>query len=107
MDGKSDPSNEKADAERRESGRRSVSVPCALKIRGDLYPGRLLDISKGGAFVQTAQSLTCGAELSILFRAQGRHNLIYLNLKAVVVYVGRFLQGYNNFYGFGARFSTS
>jgi len=71
---------------------------------GTVYPGRLLDLSSGGAFVETAQSLTCGDRLFIIFKAHSRKKVIYLNLQAKVVYTGRFLQGFGNFYGFGARF---
>ena len=70
-----------------------------------MYPGRLLDISSGGAFVQFGQPLDCGAELSIVFRVRKRRKLIYLDLKARVVHAGRFLQGFTNYYGFGATFA--
>jgi hypothetical protein len=97
-------SDEDITARLRKSRRKSAALPCALKIMGKVYPGRLLDISSGGAFVQTAHFLACGAEFSIIFKAQARHKPIYLNLKARVVYAGRFLQGFKSFYGFGARF---
>jgi hypothetical protein len=89
---------------RRKSPRKQLSIPCALRVGENVYSGRLLDISDGGAFVQTAQSLASGVLLSLIFKARVRKKTIYLNLKARVVYVGRFLQGYENFYGFGAQF---
>ncbi len=92
--------------DRRRSRRRKVCIPCALKVGDSVYPGRLLDLSSGGAFVQFAQLLDCGAEVSIVFKIRKKHKLTYMNLKARVTYVGRFLQGYSNFYGFGASFTS-
>jgi len=92
--------------EKRKSRRINVAIPCVLKILNDAYSGRLLDISSGGAFVQTEHTVNRGDDVLVLFRAQVRGKLIYLNLKATVVYVGRFLQGFENFFGFGARFTN-
>jgi len=95
---------EQAPPEKRKSRRVNVSIPCVLKISNEIYSGRLLDLSFGGAFVQTAQSVARGDEVFLLFRVTVRDKLIYLNIKATVVFVGRFLQGFENFFGFGARF---
>jgi Tfp pilus assembly protein PilZ len=104
MSGSSDESDKSVAEQRRKSPRKGVSIPCALRMRDQVYAGRLLDLSCGGAFVQTGESLALGTELSIIFKALGRDRVIYLSLKATAVYVGRFVQGYQNFGGFGASF---
>ncbi len=72
---------------------------------GNVYPGRLLDLSSGGAFVESALSLTFGDRLVITFKVHSRKKVMYLSLQAKVVYTGRFLQGFGNFYGFGVCFT--
>jgi Tfp pilus assembly protein PilZ len=104
MSGDPGPSNTSAAESRRKSPRKGVSIPCALRIREQVYAARLLDLSAGGAFVQTGESFALGTELAIIFKAQGRTRMLYLNLKAKAVYVGRFVQGFDNFNGFGAFF---
>jgi hypothetical protein len=88
----------------RKSVRKRVAIPCAVNRGGTVFPGRLLDLSDGGAFVQTDQTIGCGTVLSIVFKAQVGGRAVFLGLKAKVVYVGRYLQGFENFYGFGAQF---
>jgi hypothetical protein len=88
----------------RKSPRKRVAIPCALSLAGAVYSGKLMDISDGGVFVQTEETMDCGAILTIIFEARVKKEIIALSLKAKVVYVGRFLQGYDNFYGFGAQF---
>jgi hypothetical protein len=91
--------------DKRKSPRKNVMIPCALTIDGIVYPGRLLDISSEGAFVQSEQAVSYGAQLLIVFKAPLVSHRVYLRLDAIVVHVGRFLRDYNSFYGFGARFT--
>jgi hypothetical protein len=90
----------------RKSLRRRVGIPCTVELSENVSPGRLLDLSEGGSFVQTELTVTCGTVLSIIFRAGAAGEIVDLNLKAKVVYVGRFVQGYENFYGFGVKFEA-
>jgi|WetSurMetagenome_2_1015567.scaffolds.fasta_scaffold1193565_1 hypothetical protein len=100
---KNKPSSD-AGAENRRTRRKSASIDCALKIAGKVYAGRLLDISAEGAFVKTAHPLTGGDRLTVVFKARVDKASIILSLEAIVVYGGRFLQGFDNFTGFGMRF---
>jgi hypothetical protein len=88
----------------RKSVRKGVAIPYAVKLGGTVFPRRLLDLSEGGAFVQTGQTVSRGSVLSIVFKTQMSGRTVYLGLKAKVVYVGRFLQGFKNFHGFGVQF---
>jgi hypothetical protein len=99
-----DKPNSGAGAENRKTRRKSASIECALKMAGKVYAGRLLDISSEGVFVKTAHPLTSGDRLTIVFKARVDNASIILSLEAVVVYGGRFLQGFDNFTGFGMRF---
>ncbi len=90
--------------QRRKSPRKSVVMPCVLRMRDQLFAALLMDLSRGGAFIQTDEFLALGSELLITFKAPGRDRVIHLSLKATAVYVGRFVQGFQNFDGFGASF---
>jgi hypothetical protein len=98
--------DESISAEKRRAQRKSVSIPCALRIEGNVSAGRMMDISSGGAFIQTKQPLACGDEVSIVFKWRRRGKPVYFSMRAQVTHVGRFIQGFENFYGFGARFTN-
>ena len=83
--------------------RRRVVIPCELKHGADTFWGQLLDLSDGGAFVQTAELFAPGTVLSINFSANIGEQDVSLSLNARVVYVGRFLMEYDNFRGFGVQ----
>jgi hypothetical protein len=99
-----DESKSNAGAENRKTKRKQASIACALKMAGTTYPGRLLDISAEGAFVKTDSPLSSGDRLTIVFRARSDGESIPLSLESIVVHGGRFLQGFENFTGFGVRF---
>ena len=99
-----DSSTDNAVENRRKAFRKRVDIPCALRMPGAVYSGRLLDISLGGAFIQTKQSLTAGTKFTIVFKAQIGTKRMYLSFWAEAVHSGRFLLDYENFYGIGARF---
>jgi hypothetical protein len=92
--------------DKRSSPRRRVDIPCAIELSGAVLPGKQLDLSDGGCFVQTDAVVASGTALSIIFQAGLRGEIVELNLKSKVVYVGRFVRGYENFRGFGARFDA-
>jgi Tfp pilus assembly protein PilZ len=99
-----DASNRDVAEQHRKSQRKSIAIPCVLRLRDQVFAARLLDLSRGGAFVQTEESLAIGTELLIIFKAPGRDGVIHLSLKAKAAHVGRFVQGFQNFNGFGASF---
>ena len=84
-----------SDFEHRGSKRRSVNIPCALKISGAISLARLLDLSAGGAFVEFKGLLpVCGTKISLIFPIKGQKEVLDLDLKATVVYANRFLQSF-------------
>jgi hypothetical protein len=97
-------SKQESEFEVRGSPRISVKIPCALRIHNAVLTARILDLSAGGGFVEFNDPPPAGTEVSIRFRIAGQEKAVDLDLQATVVYAGRFLQGYENFYGFGARF---
>jgi hypothetical protein len=92
--------------EMRESARRSINIPCTLNIHGTTFEARVLDLSAKGVFVEFDDLPECGAEISLNFQIKGRMKVVDLNLKATVLYGGRFLQGFKNFYGFAVSFKN-
>jgi hypothetical protein len=90
--------------EQRSSPRKSVNIPCSLRIFDSVLTGRILDLSTGGVFVEFNDPPAFGTEISLRFRVTGRGKSVDLDLQGVVVYAGRFLQGFENFYGFGVQF---
>jgi Tfp pilus assembly protein PilZ len=92
-------------AEKRIARRKSVSIPCTLRMEGEVYAGQVLDLSSSGAFIQTKQLFTAGDEILVIFNWRQRGKPLYFSMKAQVTHVGRFLQGFENFLGFGARFT--
>jgi hypothetical protein len=99
-----DESASNAGAENRKTKRKRASIACALKMAGKVHAGRILDISSEGAFVKTAHPLASGDRLTVVFKARSEAEPIVLSLESVVVHGGRFLQGFENFTGFGVRF---
>jgi hypothetical protein len=97
------PTDRRALESQRKFPRKVVSIPCVLKVGAHEYPARLRDLSIGGAFVQTNEFITLGTILTIAV-TQGRKKAPYLDLNAKAIYSGRFIQGFNNFNGFGAAF---
>ncbi|HYK87995.1 MAG TPA: PilZ domain-containing protein [Acidobacteriota bacterium] len=95
---------ESAAADRRRSRRRSVRLPCALRVRGKTNPARMLDLSLEGAFVQYKDPPPRGTDISLIFQLKKDNEPIYLELKATVKYSGRFLQSFENYYGCGVHF---
>jgi len=89
---------------KRSAFRKRVDIPCALRMPTAVYSGRLLDISLGGAFIQTKQPLSIGTKFSVIFKAHAGTKQMYLNFHAEAIHSGRFLLEFENFYGIGARF---
>jgi hypothetical protein len=98
-------SDENIVAEKRRAHRKNVSIPCALRIMGKVYAGRMRDLSSSGAFIQTEQTVACGDKISIIFDWRPKGKPAFFSVRAQVVYAGRFIQGFVNFYGFGASFT--
>jgi len=92
--------------EKRRAQRKHVSIPCALKIKGKGYAGRVRDLSASGAFIQTEQTLGSGDKISIIFDWRPSGKPAFFSVRARVAYAGRFIQGFENFYGFGASFTN-
>jgi hypothetical protein len=92
-------------AEKRRGQRKSVSIPCALRMGGNVYAGQVFDLSSSGAFIQTKQLFAAGDEISIIFNWRRRGAPLYLSMKAHVTHMGRFIQGFGSFLGFGAQFT--
>ena len=106
MDKEDAQSDENVAAEKRRAQRKRVSIPCALKIKGKVYAGRVRDLSSSGAFIQTEQTLGGGDKILIIFDWRPSGKPAFFSVRARVAYAGRFIQGFENFYGFGASFTN-
>jgi|WetSurMetagenome_2_1015567.scaffolds.fasta_scaffold104470_2 hypothetical protein len=99
-----DSSTNEAVEKRRKSLRKRVDIPCALRMSAAIYSGRLLDISLGGAFIQTREILPIGSKFALVFKVQIGTKRLYFSFRAEAVHSGRFVLDFENFGGIGARF---
>jgi Tfp pilus assembly protein PilZ len=95
---------ESADA--RKSARNGVAVCCILKFEEALSPAFLLDISAEGGFIKCEKRIHPGSQVTLLVDLPGQDSASQLSIQAEVVHIGRFLQAYDNFTGFGVRFKS-
>ncbi len=90
---------------KRKTLRKRVNIPCALRIPGEILPGRLLDLSMGGAFIHTRKSVLAGTEFEVVFKVRLGKKPKYMKLRGTIVHSGRFLLDYENFNGIGVQFT--
>ena len=91
-------------AENRNSERKSVDIECSITSRDGTFPGHILDLSSGGAFIQCKQDIQADERITLKFKLKEEDGTTEHSVKAVVAHRGRFVQGYENFNGFGIRF---
>jgi hypothetical protein len=83
-----------------------MKLPCSVLSEHGKSSAIILDLSVGGAFLGTDDAPPLEETVTLSFKGQGRGKIIAFSLKAIVIHSGRYLQGFDNFNGFGVRFKN-
>ncbi len=79
-----------------------VDIPCRFRWDEIERPGRVLNLSEGGAFVESTNLYPIGSSIGLVFGVEDdKQNFA---LTGDVVHTGRYLKGGRNVSGFGVEF---
>jgi len=88
----------------RKSPRKNAYIHCTVKCRTVTAEAYILDISLTGAFIQCAADIYPGMKITLTFNLPSEDTHTEISVPASIIHEGRFIQGYDNFTGFGIRF---
>jgi Tfp pilus assembly protein PilZ len=95
-----------AQPDARNAFRKHLCIDCIVKTEQILSSALLLDLSTDGAFVKCSEVVNPGSEITLILKLPGRGSSTELKFQAEVAHTGRFVQGYDNFAGFGVHFKN-
>lgn len=88
--------------ERRLAQRWRVRFRCHFQVAGEVYEGHIIDISLGGAFIESEDTPTADSGIRIQIQLGGRS----LVINGIVRHSGWFLMEMRNVNGFGVEFEN-
>jgi hypothetical protein len=106
MEGSDLNNKDRVPTDARDASRKHMGVDCLVETSGRVYTGILLDMSADGAFVKCSKSINPGTEISLVLKNPRKNTSSGIKIQAEVAHAGRFVQGFENFSGFGARFKN-